>query len=152
MAEEKVKEAEKKPSEKPQGGKPDGGSGGGRGPRPMTKMQIAGFFIGIIACLVVWFMPPFWGLEAAGQHFVAILALCIVWWFTNPIPPQFTALLLMALPWILGVTSASNSFGGFTSSTTWFIFGALLLGKMVSDAGLILLILALMINLRNMNA
>ena len=140
MAEEKkaVEVAEKaaKPEGKPAGGKPEGGKPGGGGPRKMTTMGKVGLVLGIVLAAIVWFLPPFWGLEAAGQHYLAIMVLCIVWWFTTPIPPQFTALLLMALPWILGVTDLGTAFNGWTMTTTWFIFGALLLGSMVSAVGL----------------
>lgn len=124
-----------KPKAKDAGGKPEGGGRPG-GPRKMTMMGKVGLVVGIALAVIVWFMPPLWGMEAAGQHYLAIMVLCIVWWFTTPIQPQFTALLLMALPWILGVTDIGTAFSGWTMTTTWFIFGALLLGGMVTAVGL----------------
>ena len=139
-----MSEEKKEIIEQAQSGKPAGGSGGpggrpggpGGAPKPMTTTGKVGLVVGIALCLIIWLLPPFWGLEAGGQHFLAILAMCITFWLTLPFPAELTALLLMILPWLFGLVDAGLAFSGWTSRTTWFIFGALLIGKIVSTTGL----------------
>lgn len=108
----------------------------GRPEKPLTPLQLIGAALGIIVCIILWNVGPFWGMEAGGQHYFAILIMCVIFWFTQPIPSEFTALLLITLPFLLNIVDMKTAFGGFTSNTTWFIFGALLCGKIVSVTGL----------------
>lgn len=119
------------------GGKPGGGPGG----RPPKKFlgktsEKIGFVLGIAALLVLWFCPPVWGLEPVGMHMLGIFALCLIFWIFNPIPAELTGLLLMILPVLTKTVSLQVGFSGFQASTTWFIFGGLIIGRLIQTSGL----------------
>ena len=99
-------------------------------------MKIAGAVIGVALGLIVWFMHPVWGLDERGMHILGLILMCIVFWITQPIPAEFTAALLFFIPWMTGVTSANVAFSGLANSTTWFIFGGLIIGKIITVTGL----------------
>ncbi len=123
------------------GGGPGGKPGGGPGGRPPKKFlgktsEKVGFILGIAVLLILWFAPPVWGLEAAGMHMLGIFALCLVFWVFSPIPAELTGLLLMILPALTQTVRLQVSFGGFMASTTWFIFGGLIIGRLIQTSGL----------------
>lgn len=104
--------------------------------RKVSIPKSVGAVIGIVLFLSLWFMPPMWGLSARGMQILGLILMCIVFWVTQPIPAEFTATLVFFVPWITGVTDADVAFSGFTSSTTWFIFGGLIIGKIITITGL----------------
>lgn len=122
------------------GGRP-GGPGGGPGGRPPKKFlgktsEKIGFILGIVALLVLWFTPPVWGLEAPGMHMLGIFALCLIYWIFTPIPAELTGFLLMVLPVLTGTVKLQVGVGGFMASTTWFILGGLIIGRLIQTSGL----------------
>lgn len=117
-----------------------GGPGEKRG-RPPKKFlgktsEKIGFVLGIVCLLAIWIAPPVWGLPPEGMHMLGILALCLVWWIFTPIPAEMTGLLLMILPVLTKTVSLQQGFGGFQASTTWFIFGGLIIGRLIMTSGL----------------
>lgn len=135
-----IEKTEQPKSERP-AGKPGGRPGGGPGGRPPKKFlgktsEKIGFVLGIVALLVLWFCPPVWGLEPVGMHMLGIFALCLIFWIFNPIPAELTGLLLMILPVLTKTVSLQVGFSGFQASTTWFIFGGLIIGRLIQTSGL----------------
>lgn len=119
-------------------GKPGGGGPGGRPKKkPLsTPFEIFGFVLGIVVMAAVWFAPPVLGLEANGMHMLAVFALCLVFWIFNPIPAELTGMIMMFLPPILGIVKLQVGISGFQSSTTWFLVGGLIIGRMIAVSGL----------------
>lgn len=119
-------------------GKPGGGGPGGRPKKkPLsTPFEIFGFVLGIVVLVAVWFAPPVLGLEANGMHMLAVFALCLIFWIFNPIPAELTGMLMMFLPVILGIVKLQVGVSGFQSSTTWFLVGGLIIGRMIATSGL----------------
>lgn len=121
----------------PGGGKPGGGPGGRPKKKPLsTPFEITGFIPGIVVMALVWFAPPVLGLEPKGMHMLAVFALCLVWWIFNPIPAELTAMVMMFLPVLLGIIKLQVGISGFNASTTWFLVGGLIIGRMISTSGL----------------
>ena len=58
-------------------------------------------------------MPSPEGLTAQGQHGLAILALCMVWWLMTPVALPVTSLLGMALLPLMGVLTPNEAFAFF---------------------------------------
>lgn len=101
--------------------------------------SIFGAALGLGLFAIIWVIGSLHGqatLSDESMHLLAILVLCIVFWITQPIPAEFTALLLMVIPYMLGIVPASIAFSGFTSSTTWFLFGGLIIGRLVVVTGI----------------
>lgn len=68
-------------------------------------MRYLGFPGGILAFLLILYLPPGAGLSAAAQAGAACFALALVWWVTEPFPTYVTSLVLMFL---LLVTRVAN--------------------------------------------
>ncbi len=49
-----------------------------------TKVQKIGFLVGIVAMLVIGFMPTPEGLSLVGQRVLAVTVLMVVFWITEP--------------------------------------------------------------------
>jgi anion transporter len=106
-------------------------------PKPqdlMTPRQLIGALLGPIIGLVLWWLPL--DLPPAAHKAVAIASFMLVYWVTEPIEYGLTALLGCYLFWALQVTPFAVAFSGFTTSTPWFVFGALLMGEAASRTGL----------------
>ncbi|HXH06532.1 MAG TPA: SLC13 family permease [Vicinamibacterales bacterium] len=90
---------------------------------------------GMIAVpLVVWLGP--WGLEPAAQHGLALMTFVILGWMTHVLDPAIIGLIGLYLAWALGVVPFRVAFAGFSNSTPWFLFGAMLFGTMATKSGL----------------
>ena len=92
------------------------------------------FLIGALVCAALWFAPL--PLPPQPRHAVAIMALLIILWITQAAPYAVSGLLGCYLFWALGVAPFSTAFGGFATPTPWFLFMALLLGRVASKSGL----------------
>lgn len=139
---------EVKPEAQDSGGRSGGGPGGPGGPgggrpggRPPKKFlgktsEKVGFVLGIVALLALWFTPPFWGMPVEGMHMLGILALALIFWIFTPIPAELTGLMIIILPVLTKTVSLQTGVSGFQSSTTWFIFGGLIIGRLIATSGL----------------
>ncbi|MFQ5881463.1 MAG: SLC13 family permease [Candidatus Methylomirabilales bacterium] len=100
----------------------------------MTRRQIRGI-IGVAIPLLLW-LTPIAGLPPQGQHGLALVAFAILYWVLEPIPPEWTSLLLLILVPFLGVGGLPIAFSGFTTGAFWLVFASLLLGEGVLHTGL----------------
>lgn len=83
---------------------------------------------------VVWVAPL--GLEPGTQHALAISSFMILAWIGQILDHALTGLIGLYLFWVLGVARFETAFAGFTSTTPWFLFGAILFGLMAQKSGL----------------
>jgi sodium-dependent dicarboxylate transporter 2/3/5 len=88
----------------------------------------------VAAPLVIWFGP--WGLEPHAQHALALMSFVILGWMTHVLEPAITGLIGIYLAWALGVVPFPVAFAGFSNTTPWFLFGAMLFGMMAAKSGL----------------
>ena len=102
-------------------------------PLLFTRTYI-GTFLGPLIGVLIWTLPL--EVEPAAHTAFAISALILVYWIMEPVTHAITALLGCFLFWALQVTSFSVAFSGFTQTTPWFIFGALLIGQATLRTGL----------------
>jgi sodium-dependent dicarboxylate transporter 2/3/5 len=96
--------------------------------------NLLGLMLGPLVAIVIWFSPI--AADPHVPHALAITALMVVYWITEPIDPGIAALLGCYLFWALGVVKFSTAFSGFADSTPWFLFGAMLMGEAASQSGL----------------
>ncbi len=84
--------------------------------------------------LAIWFGP--WGLEPHAQHGLALMAFMLLGWITHVVDPALIGLIGLYLAWALGVVPFPVAFAGFSNTTPWFLFGAMLFGMMATKSGL----------------
>ena len=102
-----------------------------------TKVQKIGFLVGIIAMLVIGFMPTPAGLSLVGQRVLAVTVLMVIFWITEAMPIPFTALLPIFLFPVMQITGSKGQnditlFAHYAYSTCYLLVGVgFLSGAMV---------------------
>lgn len=92
--------------------------------------------IGLVVFLVMLAVPAPTGLSAAGWHVAAILAIMVVWWIGEAVPPPVTGLLpLMLLP-VLGVMPIEETVRAHASPLLALTLGGIVLAAAARKAGL----------------
>ena len=81
-------------------------------------------------------MPSPDGLTPQGQHGLAILALCMVWWLLTPVALPVTSLLGMALLPLMGVLTPNEAFAFFGNQAVFFVVGVFLIAAAMLRSGL----------------
>src|SRR5215469_11019189 len=91
-----------------------------------------------IACVLVplafWFAPL--GLAPQTQHGFAIIIFMVLAWMTQVMEFAIAGLIGCFLFWALGVVKFPVAFSGFANDTPWFLFAALLIGRIAGKSGL----------------
>ena len=98
------------------------------------QVVLAGRVLGVVVPLVVWFAPL--DLEESVQRAIAIASFIIISWITQAYDHALAGMIGCFLFWALGIATFPQAFAGFSNSTTWFLFGAMLFGMMASKTGL----------------
>lgn len=102
-----------------------------------TKVQKFGFLIGIVAMLIIGFMPTPEGLTLVGQRVLAVTVLMVIFWITEAMPIPFTALLPIFLFPVMQITGSKGQnditlFAHYAYSTCYLLVGVgFLSGAMV---------------------
>ena len=102
-----------------------------------TKVQKIGFLVGIVAMLVIGFMPTPEGLSLVGQRVLAVTVLMVIFWITEAMPIPFTALLPIFLFPVMQITGSKGQnditlFAHYAYSTCYLLVGVgFLSGAMV---------------------
>ena len=102
--------------------------------RPFSLSAIVAA-LGVVAGVVIWFLPPPAGAAPSMMHVGAIVTVAIVLWATSAVPEYFTAIIFFFLAMVLTDSGASTVFSGFHSAAVWMIFGGLILGAAVQETG-----------------
>lgn len=102
--------------------------------RPPVSLMVAGRALAVVVPLLVWFAPL--NLNPTSQHALAIASGIIVAWITQAFDHALTGLMGCYLFWVLGIAEFGTAFHGFSNSTPWFLFGAMLFGMMATKSGL----------------
>ena len=101
------------------------------------KVRKIGFIAGILAMLLLAFMPTPEGLTLVGQRVLAVTVLMVVFWMTEAMPIPFTSLLPIILFPLLAITGAKGQndiqlFKHYAYSTCYLLVGVgFLSGAMV---------------------
>ncbi len=102
--------------------------------KPARVPRSAGLLICLTVPLLFWLMPL--PLDAAPKQALAVTLFMVLAWITEPVDHAVTGLIGCFLFWVLGVAKFDVAFSGFANDTTWFLFGATLMGVMASKSGL----------------
>src|ERR1700740_1403618 len=92
------------------------------------------FAICVLVPLAFWFAPL--GLAPQTQHGLAIICFMVLAWMTQAMEFAIAGFIGCFLFWALGVVKFPVAFSGFANDTPWFLFAALLIGRMGSKSGL----------------
>ena len=90
--------------------------------------------LGPVVGLLLWVLPL--GLEPVVQKTFALFLFMIIYWVMGPVDHAVTAMIGCYLFWALGIVEFSVAFGGFASTTPWYLFGGLLIGEAAARTGL----------------
>jgi anion transporter len=95
-----------------------------------------GAILGIVVCLLVWFVFPIHTLAPQGRHCLALSLLAVVWWATGVTHPGYTALLLL-LSWVLTRTAEpAVVFRLWTTPLIYIVVGGYMIATAVENSGL----------------
>jgi solute carrier family 13 (sodium-dependent dicarboxylate transporter), member 2/3/5 len=94
--------------------------------------------LSFIPCVLIpvclWFAPL--SLAPQTQHGLAIVCFMVVAWITQAMEFAIAGLVGCFLFWALRVVPFNVAFSGFANDTPWFLFAALLLGRIAGKSGL----------------
>jgi solute carrier family 13 (sodium-dependent dicarboxylate transporter), member 2/3/5 len=99
-----------------------------------STKSLIGLVLGPVLAIAIWFAPL--SLDPKAKHAMAITALMVIYWALEPIDHGLTALLGCYLFWALSIVKFDTAFSGFTDTTPWFLFGAMIMGEAASRSGL----------------
>lgn len=94
-------------------------------------MQYLGFPGGILAFLLLYYLPPSAGLSGAAQAGSACFALALVWWVTEPFPTYVTSLALMFLLLVTRAAGAKAIMDVLGMEVIWLNLLAFILSAML---------------------
>ncbi len=103
-------------------------------PSPPKFSQTIAFAVCVAVPLVIWFSPL--GLQPQTQHGLAIVSFMVLAWITQVMEFAIAGLIGCFLFWALGVVRFNVAFSGFSNDTPWFLFAALLLGRIAGKSGI----------------
>lgn len=92
-----------------------------------TKVQNAGFVLGLAALAATLIVEPPTGLPPAAWTVAGVLTLMALWWSTEALPLAATALMPLAVLPLLDAVSAETLAGGYGNTTLFLILGGFLL-------------------------
>ena len=101
---------------------------------PILRSKGFKFSAALIAGILVWVLPlPF---EPLVQKTLAVTVTMMLLFILEPIPLAISGLLGCLGFLLLASQPFGQAFNGFSQTTTWYIFGALLLGSTITKSGL----------------
>jgi sodium-dependent dicarboxylate transporter 2/3/5 len=106
-----------------------------QGPHTANPLVVlTGQILCVVVPLAIWFAPL--NLPAQTQHAFAIVAFMVVAWMTQAMEFALAGFVGCFLFWVLKVTPFNVAFSGFANETPWFLFAALLIGRVAAKSGL----------------
>ena len=102
----------------------------------MSRRKLLGALLGPLICAAVLFAPLPGGLSGPGQAALAVLALCVTWWLTSPVPLPVTSLAGLALLPLLGALPTADALALFGNQAVFFVIGVFLVAAAMLQTGL----------------
>src|SRR5437879_2700501 len=88
----------------------------------------------VVVPVAIWFGPL--NLAPQTQHALAIVGFMVLAWMTQAIEFALAGFIGCFLFWALGVVPFNVAFSGFANDTAWFLFAAMLFGRIAGKSGL----------------
>ncbi len=105
-------------------------------PPPLGPRRLWGLAAGLVVFAALLYAPLPDGLTPEGRRALAVMGLCVTWWFTAPVDLPVTAIVGMALLPVLGVLDPPEAFALFGNQAVFFIVGVFLCAAVVLKTGL----------------
>ncbi len=99
-----------------------------------TPWPLVSFAVCVLVPVAFWFAPL--GLAPQTQHGLAIIIFMVLAWMTQAMEFAIAGFVGCFLFWALKVVPFSQAFSGFADNTPWFLFAALLFGRIAGKSGL----------------
>jgi anion transporter len=100
-------------------------------PAPWASLTFA---VCVLVPIAFWYAPL--GLAPQTQHGFAIILFMVLAWMTQAMEFAIAGFIGCFLFWALKVVPFSQAFSGFADNTPWFLFAALLIGRIAGKSGL----------------
>lgn len=107
-----------------------------------SLIKKVGLFLGPALAAIILMMPGVPGLDVNGQKALALTALIITWWITEPVPIWVTSLLPIALTPLIGLAGTKttelkiNVFSNYASPVVLMCIGVFLMAAVIEKWGL----------------
>ena len=101
-----------------------------------NNKKSVGFFVGIIASLIVLFLPESDGLAPEAQRGAAIFVLMGIWWATEAVPIAITALIPLVFFPLLGVASIEATAAPYANKNIFLFLGGFFLSLAIQKCNL----------------
>ena len=101
-----------------------------------NNKKSVGFFVGIIASLIVLFLPESDGLAPEAQRAAAIFVLMGIWWATEAVPIAITALIPLVFFPLLGVASIEATAAPYANKNIFLFLGGFFLSLAIQKCNL----------------
>ena len=101
-----------------------------------NNKKSVGFFVGIIASLIVLFLPESDGLAPEAQRAAAIFVLMGIWWATEAVPIAITAIIPLVFFPLLGVASIEATAAPYANKNIFLFLGGFFLSLAIQKCNL----------------
>ena len=101
-----------------------------------NNKKSVGFFVGIIASLIVLVLPESDGLAPEAQRAAAIFVLMGVWWATEAVPIAITALIPLVFFPLLGVANIESTAAPYANKNIFLFLGGFFLSIAIQKCNL----------------
>ena len=98
------------------------------------RLRAAGQVLCVVVPIAFWFAPL--GLPPQTQHGLAIVTFMVIAWITQAMEFALAGMVGCFLFWALNVVKFNVAFSGFANDTAWFLFAAMVFGRIASKSGL----------------
>lgn len=85
----------------------------------------------------IWHMPPSAPLDENGVHFLATLSAAVLMWLFDVLDDYLVGLILLLSWLVMGVVPTEVALAGFSTSSWFFVVGALGIGAAVNHSGVL---------------
>lgn len=109
----------------------------GRAPRAGRGLPaVARAAVPVAAAVVIWLLPPLWGLEPGAMHMLALFVGTILGLILQPLPQGAVVILGVTLAAFTGTLTMGDALSGFANTTVWLIVSAFLFARGFIKTGL----------------
>lgn len=99
-----------------------------------SRFALVAQILCVIVPVAIWFAPL--PIDLQTKHAFAIVAFMVIAWITQVVEFALSGFIGCFLFWALGVVKFDVAFSGFANDTAWFLFAALVFGRIASKTGL----------------